>query len=162
MHKHPQPLFGQMFYSSPLLLTSNKWLVEAWFGLFVRWKFYAAKSIQWTFIALSRTSAWEATTNAVKPSLAFLLEAKYSCCTLSGSPIPKYWLSARGVFYRTPNGSEVWLLGLGNWVNWPQISLMHQSMLKPRVVGPASLGHLTVFPFLWVGNNKRFDVTQYP
>ena len=35
-------------------------------------------------------------------------------------------------------------------------------MLSPRVVEPGIPGHLTVFPFLWVGNNKRFDVTQDP
>ena len=34
---------------------------------------------------------------------------------------------------------------------------------KPQGRGwGASPGHLTVFPFPWVGNNKRFDVTQDP
>ena len=28
--------------------------------------------------------------------------------------------------------------------------------------GGASPGHLTAFPFPWVGKNKRFDVTQDP
>ena len=81
-HKHPQPLFRQTFYSSQLILTSSKWSLEAWCGLFVHWMFYAAQSIRWTFITLKRTSAWEATTNAVKPTVAFLLEAKYPYCPL--------------------------------------------------------------------------------
>ena len=42
------------------------------------------------------------------------------------------------------------------------VRLMHQSMLNPRVGGLASTGHLTEFPYPWVGNNKRFDVTQDP
>lgn len=38
--------------------------------------------------------------------------------------------------------------------------------VKPQVGvgsgGGAFPGHLTVFPFPWLGNNKRFDVTQDP
>ena len=52
LHKHPQPLFRLMFCSSQLILTSSKWSLEAWCGLFVHWMFYAAQSVRWTFMAL--------------------------------------------------------------------------------------------------------------
>ena len=51
-HKHAQPLFRQTLYSFQLILTSSKWSLEAWRGLFVCWMFYAAQSIRWTFITL--------------------------------------------------------------------------------------------------------------
>ena len=52
LHKHLQPLFRLMFCSSQLILTSSKWSLEAWCGLFLRWMFYTAQSVRWTFMAL--------------------------------------------------------------------------------------------------------------
>ena len=52
LHRHLQPLFRLMFCSSQLILTSSKWSLEAWCGLFLRWMFYTAQSVRWTFMAL--------------------------------------------------------------------------------------------------------------
>ena len=41
-------------------------------------------------------------------------------------------------------------------------TLMHQSLSSPRVGGQAYPGHLIVFPFPWVENNKRFPIRKDP